>query len=82
MGKGSVLSLLHKPHQWCVMVSMLTLSAVKCGFEFWLLGQTKDYEICCFSTKGETIHRMYRNRDYFGDGSVHDTWRPLTIQTI
>jgi hypothetical protein len=34
------------------------------------------------STKGETIHRMYRNRDYFGDGSVHDTWRPLMIQTI
>jgi hypothetical protein len=34
------------------------------------------------STKGETIHRMYRNHDYFGDGSVHDTWRPLTIQTI
>jgi len=33
-------------------------------------------------SKGETIHRMYRNRDYFGDGSVHDTWRPLTIQTI
>ena len=23
---------------------------------------------------------MYRNRDYFGDGSVHDMWRPLTIQ--
>jgi hypothetical protein len=32
--------------------------------------------------KGEKIHRMYRNRNYFGDGSVHDTWRPLTIQTI
>jgi hypothetical protein len=32
--------------------------------------------------KGETIHRMYWNRDYFGDGSVRDTWRPLTIQTI
>ena len=32
--------------------------------------------------KGETIHHMYRNRDYFGDGSVHDTWRPLKIQTI
>ena len=32
--------------------------------------------------KGETIHRMYRNHHYFGDGSVHDTWRPLTIQTI
>jgi hypothetical protein len=32
--------------------------------------------------KGETIHRMYRNHDYFGDGSVHDTWRPLTIHTI
>ena len=25
-------------------------------------------------TKGETIHRMYRNHDYFGDGSVHDMW--------
>jgi hypothetical protein len=25
---------------------------------------------------------MYRNCDYFGDGLVHDTWRPLTIQTI
>jgi hypothetical protein len=43
----------------------------------------------CFMTKyfwkcskGEMIHRMYRNRDYFGDGSVHDTWRPLTIQMI
>ena len=33
-------------------------------------------------TKGETIHHMYRNHDYFGDGSVHDTWRPLTIPTI
>ena len=32
--------------------------------------------------KGETIHRMYRNRDYFGDGSIHDTWRLLTIQMI
>ena len=31
-------------------------------------------------TKGETIHRMYRNHDYFGDGLVHDTWRPLMIQ--
>ena len=32
--------------------------------------------------KGEMIHRMYRNHDYFGEGSIHDTWRPLTIQTI
>jgi len=22
---------------------------------------------------------MYRNHDYFGDGSVQDTWRQLTI---
>jgi hypothetical protein len=29
--------------------------------------------------KGETIHRMYRNHDYFGDSSVHDMWRPITI---
>jgi hypothetical protein len=34
------------------------------------------------AVKGETIHCMYRNRDYFGYGSVHDTWRPLTIQTF
>ena len=33
-------------------------------------------------SKGETIHHMYRNRDYFEDGSVHDRWRPLMIQTI
>jgi hypothetical protein len=33
------------------------------------------------SAKGETIHHMYQNHDYFGDGSVHDMWRPLTIQT-
>ena len=32
-------------------------------------------------TKGETIHRMYRNRDYFWDGSVHDTWRPAAYDT-
>ena len=34
------------------------------------------------STKGKTIHCMYRNHDYFGDGLVHDTWRLLAIQTI
>jgi hypothetical protein len=22
---------------------------------------------------------MYRNHDYFGDGLVHDTWRPLMM---
>jgi hypothetical protein len=29
-----------------------------------------------------TVHCIYWNRDYFGDGSVHNTWRPLMIQTI
>jgi hypothetical protein len=35
-------------------------------------------------TKGETIHRMYRNRDYFWDGSVHDMWilTPFTVDTL
>jgi hypothetical protein len=28
------------------------------------------------------IHHMYRNHDYFGDGSVHDMWKLLMIQTI
>jgi hypothetical protein len=40
------------------------------------------FDIVIGHHKGETIHRMYRNRDYFGDGSVLDTWRLLTIQTI
>ena len=39
-------------------------------------------EVTMMSTKGETIHRMYRNHDYFGDGSVHDTWRPLTVNDM
>jgi hypothetical protein len=38
--------------------------------------------IILLHTKGETVHRMYQNHDYFGDGSVHDTWGPQTIQTI
>ena len=40
-----------------VMVSMLVLSTVDCGFEPGS-GQTNDYEIgiCCFSTKLSTQH--------------------------
>ena len=49
-------------------------------FILWL--KTITVQLYIFKTKGETIHRMYRNCDYFGDDSVHDTWKPLTIQTI
>jgi hypothetical protein len=45
------------------------------------LDQIKLYQLY-HTSKGETIHSMYRNHDYFGDDSVHDTWRLLTIQTI
>ena len=48
----------------------------------WCLMPLSTISSYLIESKGETIHRMYRNRDYFGDGSVHDTWRPLMIQTI
>ena len=43
-----------------VMASLLPISPVECGFEH-LSGQTKDYEICCFSTK-RTVPRS-KNKD-------------------
>ena len=52
-----------------VMVSMLALSAVDCGFEP-RSGQTKDYKIgiCCFSAKHAALRRkstdwLARNQD-------------------
>jgi hypothetical protein len=46
-----------------VMVSVLALSAVDCGFEP-RSGQTKDYKICicCFSTKHTALRR--KNKDW------------------
>jgi hypothetical protein len=62
------------------MVSMLTLSAVYCGFEPWL-GQTKDYNIgiCSFSFKYKALSRkskdlLARNQNNvseWGDMSIH-----------
>ena len=53
------------------------------SYEAYMLLKAQDMiTVFIMNHKGETIHRMYRNHDYFGDGSVHDTWRPLTIQTI
>jgi hypothetical protein len=45
-----------------VMVSMLTLSAVYCGFEPWL-GQTKDYKIgiCSLSFKYKALRRKSKD---------------------
>ena len=45
------------------MVSVLTSSAVDCGFEPWS-GQIKDYEIgiCCFSAKHAALRR--KNTDW------------------
>ena len=63
----------------CVMVSMLTSSAVDRGFEH-RLGQTKDYKIgiCCFSAKHAALRRkikdwLARNQDNvseWGDMSI------------
>ena len=49
-------------HIGSVVVSMLVLSAVVCGFKA-RSGQTKTYEICicCFSTKHVTIKRMIKD---------------------
>jgi predicted LPLAT superfamily acyltransferase len=62
------------------MVSMLTLSAVYCGFEPWL-GQTKDYniDICSLSFKYKALRRkskdwLARNQNNvseWGDMSIH-----------
>ena len=48
-------------HVGGVMVSMLTSSAIDCGFEPWS-GQTKDYKIgiCCFSAKHAPLRREQR----------------------
>jgi hypothetical protein len=35
----------------------------------------KTFTAKSFNHKGEMIHRMYQNRDYFGDGSVRFTIR-------
>jgi hypothetical protein len=35
--------------------------------------KSRKYAVLHLKSKGETIHRMHRNRNYFGDGSVHDT---------
>ena len=62
------------------MVSMLTLSAVYCGFEPWL-DQTKDYkiDICSLSFKYKALSRkskdwLARNQNNvseWGDMSIH-----------
>ena len=46
-----------------VMVSVLALSAVDCGFEP-RSGQTKDYKIgiCCFSAKHAPLRRKSKDR--------------------
>ena len=63
-----------------VMVSVLALSAVDCGFQP-RSGQTKDYQIgiCCFTAKHAAIKRkskdwLAQNQDKvseWGDMSIH-----------
>ena len=65
------------------MVSVLTSSAVDCGFDP-RSGQTKNYEIgmCCFSAKHTTLRRkskdwLARNHDNvseWGDMSIRGLW--------
>jgi hypothetical protein len=52
-----------------VMVSVLALSAVDCGFEP-RSGQTKDYKIgiCCFSTKHTALRR--KNKDWMAQNQL------------
>jgi hypothetical protein len=62
------------------MVSVLTSSAVDCGFEPWS-GQIKDYEIgiCCFSAKHVALRRKnidwlarnQNNMSEYSDKSTH-----------
>ena len=68
-----------------VMVSVLALSAVDCGFEP-RSGQTKDYKIgiCCFSTKHTALRSkskdwLARNQNNVSEWSDMSTRRLLMI---
>ena len=66
-----------------VMVSVLALSAVDCGFES-RSGQSKDYKIgiCCFSAKHTALRR--KSKDWFvrNQNNVSRVERYVYPQTI
>ena len=64
------------------MVSVLTSSAVDCGFEP-LLGQTKDYEIgiCCFSSKHAALRRKIKDWLARNQNNVSE-WGDMSIRGL
>ena len=65
-----------------VMVSVLTLSAVDCGFEP-QSGQTKDYRIgiCCFSSKHTVLRRKSKDWLARNQDNVYE-WGDMSIRRL
>ena len=70
------------------MVSVLSSSAVDCGFERWS-GQTKEYRIgiCCFSAKHAALRRkskdwLARNQNNVSEWSDMSTCGLVSVSTI
>ena len=64
------------------MVSMLTLSAIECGFEP-RLDQTKDYKIgiCCFSAKHAALRRKSKDWSARNQDNVSE-WSDMSIRGL
>jgi hypothetical protein len=62
------------------MVSVLVSSTVDRGFEPWS-GQTKDYNMCCFSAKHAALGR--RSKDWFArNGDNVSEWGDMSIRGL
>jgi hypothetical protein len=63
-----------------VMVSVLTSSAINCGYEP-RSGQTKEYQIgiCCFSAKKASLRRKIKDRLALNQNNVSE-WSDISTQ--
>jgi len=69
----------HRNHIGGLIVSVLTSSALDCGFES-LLGQTNDYkiDICCFSAKHVELRRKRKDWLVWNQDNVSQ-WSDMSI---
>jgi hypothetical protein len=65
-----------------VMVSVLTSSAINCGYEP-RSGQTKEYQIgiCCFSAKKASLRRKIKDRLALNQNNVSE-WSDISTQWL
>jgi hypothetical protein len=64
-----------------IMISMLTSSAVDCGFEP-RSGQTNDYKIsiCCFSAKNAALRR--KSKDWSAQNHNVSKWSEMSTSRL